>query len=423
MTNSDDNNIDKEIAEGLARAETMLRKQRIQRGVWVLVGFLVLIAVFWGGMQVASKPASAVSPNLSNSTVVKTPVLTTAVNRPLPTLTLTPEVAYPVNWVLAYAKDGENGKVTAFNPTTQEKVLLDIKENVDSPIWVPAKQAFFFHTDYGYFTRKPLVGYEYKNTKFSAVYSGISTTSDPISNNVDTFFYYDNEGAGGLFISHIIGVGQIVTSFHDMGRGVYRGGCSNKWVNNGATDTYERTEHGADFIAISPTSKKIAYKLSSWVKVYRCDSYTYHTENSVSKIIFHDLVGLTQNVVTCDQFLYWTRGEELLVCQNGTFDASGGKKENPYPELDTYAVKNAIWSYALTKMAFISNGDIFIFDPDSKKVSQITTQGGFVNFMWTPKDDYILGANGDIYLINVVTNQAEQITDTPEQEISVSWMP
>ena len=97
--------------------------------------------------------------------------------------------------------------------------------------------------------------------------------------------------------------------------------------------------------------------------------------------------------------------------------------ENPYPELDKFTITNPIWSYDRSKMAFISNSDIFVFDPDSKKVSQLTTQGGFINFMWTPKDDYILGANGDIYLINTATDQIEQITNTPEQEISVSWMP
>jgi hypothetical protein len=42
--------------------------------------------------------------------------------------------------------------------------------------------------------------------------------------------------------------------------------------------------------------------------------------------------------------------------------------------------------------------------------------------MWAPKDDYIFATNGDIFLINILSGQEKQITNSPEKEEAVSWM-
>ena len=134
-----DDNLNKEIEEGLARADAMLRKQRLQRGLLALVVVLVLAAGFVGGRLTASPPAPTVTPTVTASftptvtlAIMPTSTLKLAVTAtPFPSLTVT-LTADPQPPKLLFVSETINQNVAFYTLDIETHVLeklFDIREN------------------------------------------------------------------------------------------------------------------------------------------------------------------------------------------------------------------------------------------------------------------------------------------------------
>jgi serine/threonine protein kinase len=316
----------------------------------------------------ADSPAALVVPTstpFAHAAELETLTITPAIVVPsetpfiTPTSTVAPTRAFPVDWVLYFVKDGKLGTVKALNLSTNEQVSLE-KQCENPPVWLPEKNQFVL-------CGGPEI-YTFENGKYSNQNAFSKQLSNVISNNFGTLLYLESSQ---IFASNGIGqqtkIGAI--PFDKILENTTSRGC---WDDPSKPREYYdifasivTTEYYAmKFLSVFGKAETVLYELKSWKeRIWTCKTARVDSWPLTNKLYIQDTLSNSSNVVGCSGFLYWAGDGKTFLCKNGAFTLSGKSATIPYPELSTYEISNSGWSYALNKMAFLSKGNVYIFDP------------------------------------------------------------
>jgi Tol biopolymer transport system component len=121
-----------------------------------------------------------------------------------------------------------------------------------------------------------------------------------------------------------------------------------------------------------------------------------------------------------DIFIMNVDGTNLLNLTTGRFDERTGSPMND---------ANPAWSPDGKRLAFNSNGDIFVIASDGNGLVQLTNDPSWEGLpSWSPNGSQIAfnserGGNPDIYLINADGSGLKRLTDNPGADGSPLWSP
>lgn len=345
----------------------------------------------------------------------------TSAPTPLPEEIHTNSSANPLSeagWLVSFSREGI---LTLLNMTSQQSEnLLEFPDCDEKPLWYPEENFFvicsrLFEFDMGKVNELPTNLPERTKEKISLL--------DKVVYSTEAMNWYNGR-------SSIISI-EIPSNIKDVIVDFETTDVTHKKVTNSEfVDTY--TKQVFDLISVSPSNEYLLFTRTPMVVQERKSNINgVVPENPYAileirptKFIAINLSSREIRELYCDNFYYWNAQSDIVTCENGSHViATASRTNTPYSVLDEYVIDFSSWSRNFLYMGFISDGNLYIYDIEQDKVSQLTRSNDIVDFSWSSNSNYLLAINGDVYLFDTNSGQVVYSLETPREEISAIWMP
>lgn len=333
-----------------------------------------------------------------------------------PVMTYTPTPLYPVNWLL-YSADGV---IEALNLYNHELVSVAVNSCDNDRSWfIPEEQVIFCN----YFDTYAFDHEQF--TKLDGLFERGEVTSFVQGDN---YYYSANYGNGSeLRKLDVAGDDPLLVDYENV-----QISSTSQTKNKPYSSVDVNRVYDLIVESISPSLKYIVYRVDALdiqsTRYWGGTGYMGTTPGPGTQRPREYFVLNTETEtkikIYCDRFLYWSFDSELVVCLNGAHRSSDGSRVDiPYTILSEYVISYSAWDSIKENLAFIADGNIFVYRVSTNEVNKIEGTSNFSYLSWLPGDNILLAANGDIYLIEINMSKIEQVTTTAQEETVIGWIP